>query len=187
MATTSVNPLDLAEIVATVLSYVEGKGSLFACVQVNKLWAEEATTCLWSNSPPLGALRTMPSYVRQQHYASKVVKLRVSYLKPRIHQQLTTLQFSRLAYLYISECHDYDGSSALQYLQPALREFECGREVSDSILRHLAVSQSHREVDHCSYNITRSVARGSNRYRSSSIQAMLVPLACRIFSPRQFR
>ncbi|KAL2010205.1 hypothetical protein VTN00DRAFT_6012 [Thermoascus crustaceus] len=73
------SPLELPEIVGHVLQYLDGK-SLVAAAQVNRLWAEEATTWIWrgsyrsleSFSLPLRTLATESPKERRDWYSKKI-------------------------------------------------------------------------------------------------------------------
>lgn len=135
---------------ATVLHHINNRRVLFACVQVNRLWFEEATTCLWKNKPPVATLLKLASRERQQYYASKILQLNCSKVKSEIHRQLTHLNFSRLTdftnvdnfggIYHTSRRYEGEGDYLLQYLQPALRTLRCQYGVSDSLLDCISVS-----------------------------------------------
>jgi len=67
--------IQIPEIVSTILYTINDPETLRSCVQVNKLWADEATTCLWRSDPPIDALLALSSPDRVQYYANKIITL----------------------------------------------------------------------------------------------------------------
>ena len=59
-------------MMADILAFVTEPHTLFACAQVNKLWAEESTRILWRCRPPISALENLDNATRIQHYADKI-------------------------------------------------------------------------------------------------------------------
>lgn len=71
MSSVGSNPLNIAEMIAIVFDCLREHHSLVACAQVNKMWAEEATSRIWSYetlfwTSPFVALLATPNYRRQR-------------------------------------------------------------------------------------------------------------------------
>ena len=62
----------LPEIVATILNTTDDKKTLVSCIQVSRLWAEEATACLSRSDPPIDALLALNRPDRLQYYTNKI-------------------------------------------------------------------------------------------------------------------
>ena len=137
--------LRLPEIVAEILSHIpngrRGKSSLLACVKVNKLWADEATSFLWSRDVPIEALAALHLTRRLRYYSAKVRILCFEGDDNRHHNHLANGNFCRLRNLEIIPCHDTSAQDLKHYLQPQLRRLEIlGGQISDAFLRNVGVS-----------------------------------------------
>ncbi|KAL9067459.1 MAG: hypothetical protein Q9161_006891 [Pseudevernia consocians] len=123
MASKHLRPLDLPEILKMTFVFLDGK-SLFACAQVNSLWANEATDLLWTNSPNF-ALANLLSSGRAQVYADKTSRLEslpcIKSKDSRFLQAYSHLSFPRLTKLSLAL---EDVEWLPQYLQPSLRVFK---------------------------------------------------------------
>ena len=129
--------LELPEIVANVVQHIIDEADLFACVQVNKLWAEEATSCLWEPCPPVEILASFRNLDRIQYYANKIRFLKVcDYEDVQILPQLSTISFPRLTRLTVDAAANE--KRLLPFLQPGLRKFEVFSGIqSDAFLMQL--------------------------------------------------
>lgn len=65
----------LPELVVMILNAIDDAKTLASCALVNRMWAEEATTCLWRSDPPIDALLALDGPERLQYYADKIVLL----------------------------------------------------------------------------------------------------------------
>lgn len=63
------------EIILIILNAIDDAKTLASCAQVSRMWAEEATTCLWKFDPPIDALLAIDSQERLQYSANKIVSL----------------------------------------------------------------------------------------------------------------
>lgn len=115
--------LGLPEILALILSHLAEQQALLACVQVNSLWAEEATTLLWRHEPPISAFRSLEGSDRVGYYAQKVESLNFSDDDCQCHSLFVGAQFGRLASINIDYSDDNREELLFQYLQPRLRRF----------------------------------------------------------------
>jgi len=95
--------LALPELVAIILSHVSERRSLFACIQVNRLWADEAVTFLWSQYPPLRALKALEDFdsSRLDYYASKICALEFDKEYGEYLELFSTSTFGRLISLNV--------------------------------------------------------------------------------------
>ncbi len=75
MMSESYRLLAVPEMVANILQAVTKNCSLFACAQVDKLWAQEATT--WRHKPRILSLAALDTPARLQHYAKQIYYLAV--------------------------------------------------------------------------------------------------------------
>lgn len=115
--------LGLPEIVALILSHLAEQHALLACVRVNSLWAEEATTLLWRHEPPISAFRSLEGSDRVGYYAQKVESLEFAGDDCQCHSLFVGAQFGRLASINIDHSDDNREELLFQYLQPRLRRF----------------------------------------------------------------
>ena len=111
--------------------------SLFRCLQVNRLWFEEATTCLWSQNPPIYAFLNVTEPERLQFYADKVGCLEV-----RENRLLfSKLKFPRLEKVLLSGVKNHL-EHCVSFLQPMLHTIILsGIYVSSEYLRRITVSR----------------------------------------------
>ena len=120
MASKYLRPLDLPEILKMTFVFLDGK-SLFACAQVNSLWANDL---LWTN-PPNFALANLLASGRAQVYADKTSRLEslpcIKSKDSRFLQAYSHLSFPRLTKLSLAL---EDVEWLPQYLQPSLRVFK---------------------------------------------------------------
>ena len=141
--------LKLSEIVATIMEQLPNNRTLFAALQVSRLWAEEATTVLWQDYPSISALVQIEDAKRIQYYANKVSSWRIKGDEdgPALHSKLQFLRFPRLRRIIVHASCFQDGKKLLGYLQPNLRTLRFyGCVISDYHLRciraHLPKLQS---------------------------------------------
>ena len=122
-------PMALPEIVAAILDQMHGTKVLFAALQVNRLWAAEATRLLWRVDPPIRALADNKDAERLQCYADKITSLYLMGDKDAWKSRfiLQGLRFPHLSQVIMKAPRSKDEQMFLQYLQPELRKFECGR------------------------------------------------------------
>lgn len=130
--------LGLPEIVAAILEQLEDDGDLFAAVQVNKLWADEATTILWRDIPPIRTIGRIGDVERLQYYANKIKHLR-EHTRIAIWSDAQKLQYPRLSNLSTYIDDDEGEQSVLHYLRPSLRRiaFVWSKPISDSVLMQI--------------------------------------------------
>lgn len=118
----------LPEIVAIILEQLGNTKDLFAALQVNKLWADEATALLWRVDTPIRALVHIEDAERLQYYADKISSLwfhRIE-IEWKNHFKLQHLRFPRLDRLTMDvsgQFGDKNQQMLLQYLGPKLRSF----------------------------------------------------------------
>ena len=122
------HPLNLPEILRIVLNFFEpftspARRTLFACAQVNSLWADEATNILWEelSSPATSALVSLIPSGRAQIYANKVTTLRFYDIGPP--EAFKKLLFPRLRIIESRDCDLICMQRLLAYPQPSLRRF----------------------------------------------------------------
>lgn len=117
----------LPEIVAAILEQLHDRKALFAALQVNKLWADEATTLLWRVNPPIRAFILIEDSERLQYYADKISSLHICCMyedELEYHLKLEHLCFPRLGQLAMA-IFGYKNEQILsQYLRPNLRTFQ---------------------------------------------------------------
>ncbi|KAM0798402.1 hypothetical protein BDR22DRAFT_860017 [Usnea florida] len=115
--------VELPEIVAAIMEQLCDNRTLFAALQVNRLWAEEATTVLWQNYPSISALIQIHDAERLQYYANKVSHWEIADYEdgPELHRKLQLLRFPRLRQISVRSSYFLDGKKFLRYLQPNLR------------------------------------------------------------------
>lgn len=133
----------LPEIVAAILSNLPEKRDLFASLQVNALWAEEATSLLWADLPPVSALAAVHERSdRLDFYAQKVKSLDFADDDCSYHPFFVNTSFPRLAHISIDSSDANCEDVLLQYLQPRLRRFHLyGGPISDAFLMQIQVGQ----------------------------------------------
>lgn len=133
---------ELPETVTAILSNLPQKQDLFASLQVNVLWAEEATTLLWADTPPISALAAVHERSdRLDFYAQKVKSLDFADNDCSYHRFFVNTSFPRLADISIDSSDDNCEDVLLQYLQPRLRRFHFfGGPISDAFLMRIQVS-----------------------------------------------
>jgi len=138
--------LGLPEILVNVLQHLVDEHeildarSLFACLQVSKLWFEEATTVLWSDEPPIQALAA--PLKDPQFFANKILALKVDLKDCTTKSVLSRFRFPRLVEVDFqsSEAED-DNQPVLQCLQPRLKTLQFNQgSLSDDFLTELTVS-----------------------------------------------
>lgn len=130
--------LGLPEIVAAILEQLKNYRDLFAAVQVNKLWADEATTILWRDDPPIQTIGRIGDVEKLQYYANKIRHL-WGHTPPATWTDSHRLQYPRLSYLSTHIDDDEGEQSVLHYLRPSLRRIACywSKPISDSILMQI--------------------------------------------------
>ena len=106
-----------------ILEYLKDDKALFAALQVNKLWADEATTLLWRTYPEILDLARIEDFERLQYYANKisVLSIQLNDDEHEGHRKLQNVQFLRLKHLSMSVCDGKKEQMFLQYLQPHLQ------------------------------------------------------------------
>lgn len=106
-----------------ILEHLKDNKALFAALQVNKLWADEATTLLWRKNPRVLDLARIEDVNRVQYYAAKISELEIELSKNdcKGHLRLQDVHFPRLKRIAmkIRDCKKEHKFS--QYLQPHLR------------------------------------------------------------------
>ena len=118
------HPLALLEILHTIFEFLD-RPSFLACVQVNSLWADEATDILWEHSDALALVSLIPSG-RAQTYANKVtVLIRQPNFSDDDNGHLLALKhlvFRRLREIYWNFQQPESMQHLIHYIQPALRK-----------------------------------------------------------------
>ena len=118
--------LGLPEIVAIIMEQLDHRQSLFAALQVNRLWADEATMILWRVDPPIESLVQISNVERRQYYANKISSLHLRRPDQCKWDQLLNTRFPRLIQLSIRiDFEEGDKQYLSHFLQPTLRSFEC--------------------------------------------------------------
>ena len=118
--------LGLPEIVAVIMEQLHHRRSLFAALQVNRLWADEATMVLWRVDPPIKSLLQISNVERRQYYANKISSLDIRRPDQCKWGQLLNTRFPRLIQLSILiDLEEGDKQCLSHFLQPTLRSFEC--------------------------------------------------------------
>ena len=125
--------MGLPEIVATIMEQLHHKQSLFAALQVNRLWADEATRILWRVHPPIQGLIQIGNVERRQYYASKISSLKI-YDENKLDHLLNT-RFPRLTQLSTFFSRKGDEQFLNLFLQRALQSFSCLRFRFESLLQ----------------------------------------------------
>lgn len=145
--------LRLPEIVAAILEQLKDEKALFAALQVNKLWADEATTLLWRVRPQTLDLARIQDAERLQYYADKVSFLNIRLDKDQCesHLELQNVLFPRLKELSMDICGCENEQIFLKYLQPHLRKISIHKgPVSDYYLMQIqARCPALRQLDLC--------------------------------------
>ena len=118
--------VELPEIVAAIMEQLTDNRTLFAALQVSRLWAEEATTVLWQDYPSISALIQIEDAERLQYYANKVSYWNIARDEdgPELHRKLQLLRFPRLRQISVRSSSFLDGKKLLGYLQPNLRRLQ---------------------------------------------------------------
>ena len=119
--------LGLPEIVAAILEQLHHNKSLFAALQVNRLWADEASRVLWRWNPSIAGLVQISNVKRRQYYANKISSLEIGDLfAGRPFRQLFNTRFPHLTRFSTSHNLEIDYERCLdRFLQPSLQWFEC--------------------------------------------------------------
>ena len=117
--------LGLPEIVAAILEWLQDTKSLFQALQVNRLWADEATMILWRVDPPVRGLVQISNVERRQYYANKVSSLNLNGSDSSELDQLLNTRFPRLTKLFSLLFHERQQQYLYHFLQPTLRSFGC--------------------------------------------------------------
>ena len=142
--------LRLPEIIAAIFGQIANPRTLFACLQVNNFWADEATNVLWSRDPSIQRLANLPVESRRQSYAAKIRTLDFQYEDACYHPSFTAYSFPRLESLCIRAENLLHEEFALQYLQPRLQELELyGAHASDQFLVQLQVRLYQCQAESC--------------------------------------
>ena len=115
--------LGLPEIVAAIMEQLPCKSSLFAALQVNRLWADEATRVLWRADPPIQGLMQIGSVERRQYYANKISSLDMFLDSERDWSQLVNTRFPRLIEIDAQIFNERNQQHLYHFLQPTLRSF----------------------------------------------------------------
>ena len=130
----------LPEIVAAILEHLDNKKALFAALQVNRLWSDEATTLLWLVDPPHWAFSNIKDAERLQYYAKKISSLGMNFFDHDWKEfgALGPLWFPRLTKISTETYKYADEQTLLQYLQPSLQTLKSFRgPISEELLLHL--------------------------------------------------
>ena len=119
--------LGLPEIVAAILEQLHHNKSLFAALQVNRLWADEASRVLWRWNPPIQGLVQIDNVERRQYYANKISSLEIDHLcAGRPFSQILNTRFPHLTRFSTSHNPEIDYERCLDhFLQPSLKWFDC--------------------------------------------------------------
>ena len=117
--------LGLPEIVAAILEQLNHRKSLFAALQVNRLWADEATMILWRVDPPIQSLVQISNVERRQYYANKISSLGIIWPDESEWDQLLNTCFPRLSNLSTSMLDEAQEQCLYHFLQPTLRKLGC--------------------------------------------------------------
>lgn len=145
--------VQLPEIVAMMLEHLQDNKALFAALQVNKLWADEATTLLWRKYPQILELARIEDVERLQYYADKISVLSIELNDDEYerHLKLQNAHFPRLKYLSMDFCDCKKEQIFLQYLQPLLRTITVhGGPVSSYYLMQIqALCPALRDLSLC--------------------------------------
>ena len=115
--------VELPELVTAILEQLHDNKALFAALQVNKLWAGEATILLWRGKSATWALARIEDAERRQYYAAKTSTMEL-YCEGNVcqgHSELQNLLFPRLSSLSLDEGARGHEEILLQALQPMLR------------------------------------------------------------------
>lgn len=117
--------VELPEIVAAIMEHLPDNRTLVAALQVSKLWAEEATTVLWQDYPPISALIQIEDAERLQYYANKVSYWNIAPDEdgPELYRKLQLLRFPRLRQLSVQSSY-YPTSKACGQLSRHLPKLE---------------------------------------------------------------
>ena len=130
----------LPEIVAAILEQTDNTKALWAALQVNRLWADEATTLLWRENSPINALHRIKDNKRRQYYADKISSLDALSREDECegHYSLHQLRFPRLSKIR-ANILGYDHMRMfLRGPQPRLRTLEwCGGPISSCHLEQV--------------------------------------------------
>ena len=117
--------VELPELVTAILEQLHDNKALFAALQVNKLWADEATTLLWSGKSATSALARIEDAKRRQYYAAKASTMELYCdCEGNVcqgHSGLQNLHFPRLSNLSLDIGGRGHEEILLQALQPRLR------------------------------------------------------------------
>ena len=116
--------LGLPEIVAAILEQLHCDWSLFAALQVNRLWADEATAVLWRVNPPIQGLMQISNIERRQYYANKISSLDILEESEENWGQLVNIRFPRLAKLFTILVDERNLQHLYHFLQPTLRSLK---------------------------------------------------------------
>ena len=117
--------LGIPEIVAVIMEQLHYRDSLFAALQVNRLWADEATMILWHVDPPMQSLVQITNVERRQYYANKISSLKAIRPDESEWDQLLNTRFPRLTKMSTCILHEGEQQYLHHFLQPTLRSFEC--------------------------------------------------------------
>ena len=115
--------LGLPEIVSAILEQLHCNTWLCAALQVNKLWADEATMLLWRVDPPIQCLIQISNVERRQYYANKITSLEMKGPDESTLQHLQNIRFPRLTHLLIHLCLQRAKEHLYDFLQPTSRSF----------------------------------------------------------------
>ncbi len=161
--------LALPELVAIILSHVSERRSLFACIQVNRLWADEAVTFLWSQYPPLRALKALEDFdsSRLDYYASKICALEFDKEYGEYLELFSTSTFGRLISLNVDNSkyrREKELRHFLRHLPPRLRRLKIKKgPTTDALLLQIQVSKTSSYQVTLDNELSRSAVRVSIR------------------------
>lgn len=119
MSTARDQVLGLPELVAAILDQICDAPSRFACAQVNKLFAEVATSLLWAYTPPISALAALRND-RLQYYAEKIISIGFPIeddgCKSRLLSSINFPRLTRLRHIAMAAREDNDENSLLMQI-----------------------------------------------------------------------
>ena len=112
---------------AAILGQLDDDRDLYAALQVNRMWANEAITLLWRVKPPIWAFAQVEGAERLQYYANKISVVDLSDISDDQEGHWTRCKTQGLLFPCLSEifidlnncdCEDV----LLRYLQPGLQK-----------------------------------------------------------------
>lgn len=112
--------MGLPEIVAAIMEELNDRQSLFAALQVNKLWADEATMVLWREDPSIQSLIRISNIERRQYYADRISSLKIIGSDDPQLDSLVNIYFPRLTKLFTHHPYKKHQQYISDFLQPNL-------------------------------------------------------------------